>query len=610
MRQLKRLGTGMFDFPPQPSPYALGSGLFGQAAMPPDIQAPAGAGWISAEGGQGYGNGMPMDIGQPKQAPAGSSAAGEDKFTALLNNPMFQMGMNLLGASNQRNPWGTALQSTLAAQAQNAVGKRAEREAQLAERRLAQQAALAEQEHALAQQTAATNARNADIAQQRANQEQQQLEAQLPLWQAQAQSYGAQADLRGQEHQLAQRQFEQQQMLMQRLMPQLGGGLFESRAPQASPMSAPTGPAGRHGTPNWLLDGLSRTESSNNPKALGPVLPDGTRAEGMFQFRPSTTEMLRKQGIQFDPFDPQGSRDAADAYLQQLVQANGGDYSKALAAYGGFKTKDPTPYIRKVTGGQPLPGAQTTPPAQAPQGADPSVLLGQLGMAASVGGLKGGPQIMDYAKMLQPQAVAPGSFQRDPATGSLTQVPDPKGQRQLELEERRVQTTEAAESRQATKDTKEQQAKMAGVDTAYNNARMSLERLDADADALLKHPGLDVVSGWSGQLGLHKIPGAGKDAAARLESMKSKLVVNTLQELKKLSETGASGFGQLSDKEGARLESYVANLEAAQSEKQMREAIGNIQKFARESRAAHEQQYRSLRGGASSGGVKFLGFEE
>jgi hypothetical protein len=38
-------------------------------------------------------------------------------------------------------------------------------------------------------------------------------------------------------------------------------------------------------------------------------------------------------------------------YLQKELQANGGDWNKAIAAYGGFKSKDPTAYIQKVTAG-------------------------------------------------------------------------------------------------------------------------------------------------------------------------------------------------------------------------------------------------------------------
>lgn len=94
-----------------------------------------------------------------------------------------------------------------------------------------------------------------------------------------------------------------------------------------------------------LLDRLKQVESSGNPKAVNPQ----SGAQGAYQFMPSTVKMLEKQGIKFDPFNEPQARAAAKTYLEQLVEQNGGDVNKALAAYGGFKTKDPTSYVQKVT---------------------------------------------------------------------------------------------------------------------------------------------------------------------------------------------------------------------------------------------------------------------
>jgi hypothetical protein len=117
-----------------------------------------------------------------------------------------------------------------------------------------------------------------------------------------------------------------------------------------------------------LLDGLKHVESSGDSFAVNPK----TGAMGPYQFMPGTVAMLRKQGVQFDPFDEKQSRAAAQTYLAQLVQRNGGDLKKALGQYGGFVTKDPSPYVSKVlaASGQPQAGAAAPSPSSGPDGLD------------------------------------------------------------------------------------------------------------------------------------------------------------------------------------------------------------------------------------------------
>src|SRR3990172_3330227 len=102
-----------------------------------------------------------------------------------------------------------------------------------------------------------------------------------------------------------------------------------------------------YGTPSKLLDNLERVESGGNPLAVNK----DSGAMGAYQFMPSTVEMLKKQGIEFNPFDKQQSREAADQYISKLAERHGGDYEKAMADYGGFITKDPTEYVGKVMKG-------------------------------------------------------------------------------------------------------------------------------------------------------------------------------------------------------------------------------------------------------------------
>jgi hypothetical protein len=104
------------------------------------------------------------------------------------------------------------------------------------------------------------------------------------------------------------------------------------------------------------LDSLRKVESGKDRYALNK----DTKAMGPYQFIPETVQMLHKQGIEFNPFNEKEARNAAKTYLEQLVQKTGSK-EKALAAYGGFVTKDPTAYVNKV-----LQGSKTTETQAAP----------------------------------------------------------------------------------------------------------------------------------------------------------------------------------------------------------------------------------------------------
>ena len=102
-----------------------------------------------------------------------------------------------------------------------------------------------------------------------------------------------------------------------------------------------------YGTPTKLLENVIQTESSGNPLAVNPT----SGAMGVGQFMPETVAMLHKQGVEFNPFNAEESRAAMDYYISQLHKEHGGDYVKAMKAYGGFKTKDPEKYLDKVLEG-------------------------------------------------------------------------------------------------------------------------------------------------------------------------------------------------------------------------------------------------------------------
>jgi len=147
----------------------------------------------------------------------------------------------------------------------------------------------------------------------------------------------------------------------------LMGGQSKSN-PQANPLVNPVSSKGSAVITDELLDSLKRTESGKQKFALNKE----SGAMGDYQFIPSTVKMLHEQGYEFNPFNPKQAREAAKHYLTTLVEKTG-SLDKALAAYGGHITKDPTAYVNKVVG-----GAQQTTQAATQESSDPfsSFLMG------------------------------------------------------------------------------------------------------------------------------------------------------------------------------------------------------------------------------------------
>jgi hypothetical protein len=77
------------------------------------------------------------------------------------------------------------------------------------------------------------------------------------------------------------------------------------------------------------LSRIAQTESSFNPRAVGPVTRTGERAKGVMQLMPGTA---KEMGVT-DPFNPQQNVEAGAKYYASLVRHYNGDTEKARAAY-------------------------------------------------------------------------------------------------------------------------------------------------------------------------------------------------------------------------------------------------------------------------------------
>lgn len=114
--------------------------------------------------------------------------------------------------------------------------------------------------------------------------------------------------------------------------------------------------------PEGLLRSVAITESGGNQFAVS-----GAGAKGLFQFMDGTARDMGLRGN--DVFDPEKAAQAAAKYLSQLLQANGGDLSKALASYNwgignvqkhgmALMPQETRNYIPKVLSNMPAAGAQ------------------------------------------------------------------------------------------------------------------------------------------------------------------------------------------------------------------------------------------------------------
>lgn len=139
---------------------------------------------------------------------------------------------------------------------------------------------------------------------------------------------------------------------------------------------------------------------------------------------------------------------------------------------------------------------------------------------------------------------------------------------------------EAADQRQQAQEEKRQKAEMA-AQQAISSVTDSLGTIQR----LRSHPGYRQLGTVMGDAALSTplVRTDAKGANALLETIKSQMLINTLQSLKAASSTGASGFGSLTEREGDALRAAIANLTTAQSHEDLDAAIGQVENVLKRS---------------------------
>lgn len=150
---------------------------------------------------------------------------------------------------------------------------------------------------------------------------------------------------------------------------------------------------------------------------------------------------------------------------------------------------------------------------------------------------------------------------------------------------------------------------------SLNDALRNYDSLIAEAKAIQGDPDLSHATGMLTPAA--HIPGTGaRRVADRIETLKSKTLLNTLGSLKSLSANGSSGFGQLSNQEGEALRSAVTSLDRGQSTDDFKASIDRLIQDAQFHRQNLLQKYSdtygedfapSSSGSSSAGGWSYVG---
>lgn len=110
---------------------------------------------------------------------------------------------------------------------------------------------------------------------------------------------------------------------------------------------------------------------------------------------------------------------------------------------------------------------------------------------------------------------------------------------------------------------------------SFQNTMREYDNMIKEAEAVRDDSSLGYATGMLAPLGSVPATGA-KRASARLETLKSKTLLNVLSSLKQLSTNGGSGFGQLSEKEGQAIQSSVSSLDRKLGTKDLQDSLNRF----------------------------------
>lgn len=183
-------------------------------------------------------------------------------------------------------------------------------------------------------------------------------------------------------------------------------------------------------------------------------------------------------------------------------------------------------------------------------------------------------------KRERPVAVSQGGSLVDPASGRvLTSIPkeDDFAKFKRQYDYQLAHPTAKVASELAEADT----AKRTQTADIVNSADQTLSTVDQllDPNGNLQ-PGVSTIVGFGGPAigAMSRVVGGTRasDKQAALDRLSSRMIVDLIAQMKAQSKTGATGFGQLSEKEGAILGAAAARLQQSQTEASFQDALRDV----------------------------------
>lgn len=339
---------------------------------------------------------------------------------------------------------------------------------------------------------------------------------------------------------------------------------------RGAPTAAPAPAATRGAMTVENMRGHIRAQESNNDYTQ---VNRETGALGAYQVMPATGSVLaRRLGLPWRPdmmtrSDPAAVRyqDAiGGAAIQEAIDASGGDVRTMGMYYHGGSNRNGwrertqrygNDIVARWNGQNPRAGGRAAPAAPtSPQQVGGATITPT---TVTTGGRA--PKAPTAAwRNMSPQEVAAAGYPE----GTIVQVNDVNGQQQVRGRPPRPTAASARNTPQAQ------------VERATNMAD-TMGRLRGFATDLLNHPGLDGAQGWVAG----RLPAMGQDAQNyrnSLDAMTSNVGLSTLLQFKAQSSQGASGFGNLSNEEGRRLERLYGSLATTNSPAEQRRVLREI----------------------------------
>lgn len=142
------------------------------------------------------------------------------------------------------------------------------------------------------------------------------------------------------------------------------------------------------------------------------------------------------------------------------------------------------------------------------------------------------------------------------------------------------------------------------AEASLNAALSQADRMVNSIQALKEQAKNPSATGFAGQI-LRNIGGTkAADLAANTTVADANNFINALAELKSNSPTGASGLGSLTEREGNKIQSLVANLDTTQSGPQLQKQYDNLAKEMNASKQRIQRAFNDYYGAGQGGGAE------